>query len=185
MNAPSSVLALSLLKLEERASTPQAWVRERPWPSLRRLCGVSPWTGGSDESACSVVRGVAVAALIAAGCSKHDVARPGDRTFDKETQPPGSAVAQSPPVAVVIPPPPQPVVVQPSQAPVVVQSPQAPVVVQPLPAPGQVVVVPPAPPGTVAGQVVQADALEANEVRAQTTESRPPRSEAPFIRAVE
>jgi hypothetical protein len=126
---------------------------------------------------------VAVAPLIAAGCATHDVVRPGDRTFDKETQPPGSAVAQSPPAAVVIPPPPQPVVVQPSQAPVVVQPPQAPVVVQPPPAPGQVVVVRPASPGTVAGSashVVQADALEANEVRAQTIYAN--RIQAPEIR---
>ena len=103
---------------------------------------------------------VAAVPMIAAGCASHDGVRPGDRTFDKETQAPGSAVSQAP---VVVVPPAQPTVVQPSQAPVVV-------------APGQTVVVP-APAGTVtvpgavtvpATQVVQADELQANEVRAQT-----------------
>jgi hypothetical protein len=106
-----------------------------------------------------------VAAPLMAGCATYDTTRPGDHTFDKETQTPGSAVAQYP-GPVVIPPPPQPapVVVQPSQGQVVVQ--QAPATV-----PGQAVVIPPGQTGTVsvpASQVIQADALEANEVRAQT-----------------
>ena len=95
---------------------------------------------------------VAITPLMAAGCATHEITRPGDRTFDKETRPPGSAVAQSPPAAVVIPPSPQPVVVQPSTAPVVVQPSQAPVVVQPPPASGQVVVVPPTSPVTMFGK---------------------------------
>src|SRR5262245_64614667 len=106
-------------------------------------------------------------APLAAGCaSRSDYVRPGDRTFGNETQAPGSAVTPAP-GAVVIPPPPQPVVVQPSQAPVVV-SPGQSVVVQPSSTSGQPVVVQS---GTVmvpAAQVVQADSLEANEVRAQT-----------------
>src|SRR5262245_24255001 len=101
---------------------------------------------------------VAAVPMIAAGCASSNGVRPGDRTFDKETQAPGSAVSQAP----VVVAPAQPTVVQPSQAPVVV-------------APGQTVVVP-APAGTVtvpgavtvpATQVVQADELQANEVRAQ------------------
>jgi hypothetical protein len=118
---------------------------------------------------------VAIAPLIAAGCAaQSDYVRPGDRTFDREGQAPGSAVGQG---TVVIPPPPQAaVVVQPSQAPVVV-------------APGQTVVVPSpsgqssgVQPGTVtvpASQIVQADGLEANEVRANTIYAN--RIEAPEI----
>jgi hypothetical protein len=109
---------------------------------------------------------LAVAPLVAAGCAtQSDYVRPGDRTFGNETQPPGSAVTQAP-GAVVIPPPPQPVVVQPSPAPVVVAPGQS-VVVQPSPSVQPVVVQS----GTVmvpASQIVQADSLEATEVRAQT-----------------
>jgi hypothetical protein len=104
---------------------------------------------------------VVIVPLIAAGCATHDVVRPGDRTFSNES-----------PGPVVIPPPPAPqaVVVQPAPAPVVV-------------APGQSVVVQAAQPGTVvttAPQVVQAGALEANEVRAQTIYAN--RIQAPEIR---
>jgi len=102
-----------------------------------------------------LLRCVVVAApLIAAGCAMHDVARPGDRTFENETQP------------VVVAPPPQPVVVPPAPPQVVIPPGQA-VVVQPSQSSGTVVA---GTPGvTVAGsQMVQADTLEANEVRAQT-----------------
>src|SRR5262249_42064374 len=94
---------------------------------------------------------VAVVPLIAAGCSTSHVVRPGDRTFSNDS-------SYESPGPVVVAPPPQPVVVPPAPAPVVV-------------APGQAVVVQPAQPGTVvatAPQVVQADDLQANEVRAQT-----------------
>jgi hypothetical protein len=117
---------------------------------------------------------VAIAPLIAAGCAAQSgYVRPGDRTFEREGQAPGSAVGQG---TVVIPPPPQSVVVQPSQAPVVVS-------------PGQTVVVPSpsgqssvGQPGTVtvpASQIVQADGLQANEVRANTIYAN--RIEAPEI----
>src|SRR5262245_27048686 len=94
---------------------------------------------------------VAVVPLIAAGCATHDVGRPGDRTFSND-----SSYGSPGPVVVPPPPAPQAVVVQPAPAPVVV-------------APGQSVVVQAAPSGTVVTttpQVVQADSLEANEVRA-------------------
>ena len=103
---------------------------------------------------------LAIAPLVAAGC-----ATAGNRTFGNETQPPGSAVTQAP-GAVVIPPPPQPVVVQSAPAPVVV-SPGQSVVVQPAPS-GQPVVVQSGTVTVPASQIVQADALEATEVRAQT-----------------
>jgi hypothetical protein len=102
---------------------------------------------------------LAVAPLVAAGCAT------GNRTFGNETPPPGSAVTQAP-GAVVIPPPPQPVVVQPAPAPVVV-SPGQSVIVQ-APQSGQPVVVQSGTVTVPASQIVQADSLEATEVRAQT-----------------
>jgi hypothetical protein len=120
---------------------------------------------------------IAIAPLVAGCATQPDYVRPGDRTFDREAQPPGSAVSRAP-SAVVIPPPPRSVVVPPSQAPVVVAPGQS-VVVQ-APQTGQATVVQP---GTVvvpASQIVQADSLEASEVRAQTIYAN--RIESPEIR---
>jgi hypothetical protein len=119
-----------------------------------------------------------VAPLVAAGCAtQSDYVRPGDRTFGTETQPPGSAVSQAP-GTVVIPPPPQSIVVQPSQAPVVV-SPGQSVVVQPAQS-GQPVVVQSGTVTVPASQIVQADDLEATEVRAHTIYAN--RIQSPQIR---
>ena len=120
---------------------------------------------------------MAIAPLVAGCATQSDYVRPGDRTFGNETQPPGSAVTQAP-STVVIPPPPQSVVVQPSQTPVVV-SPGQSVVVQP-PQSGQPVVVQSGTVTVPASPIVQADALEATEVRAQTIYAN--RIQSPEIR---
>jgi hypothetical protein len=121
---------------------------------------------------------MAIVPLVAGCATRSDYVRPGDRTFGNETQPSGSAITQAPGSTVVIPPPPQSVVVQPAPAPVVV-SPGQSVVVHPAPS-GQPVVVQSGTVTVPASPIVQADALEATEVRAQTIYAN--RIQSPEIR---